>query len=183
MSLKPQDIIAFWFEEASPRQWYNGGEDFDHLIKERFEDAYLAAKSGLFDDWAKTAEGALALCIILDQFPRNMYRGTAEAFATDEKALGIAWQAVTDGHDAFLPPMQRAFLYLPFEHSEELDNQKRACALFGVMKDVHPEGYKYALAHREVIEKFGRFPHRNKALGRKNTPEEDIYLQDPNAGF
>ncbi len=176
MTPAPQDIIKFWFTKATAKKWYSGGDEFDEQIRTRFEDSYQQAKSGLFDEWAKTAEGALALCIMFDQFPRNMYRGTAEAFATDAKALSIAWQAISDGHDAFLVPEQRSFLYLPFEHSEELDNQKRSCALFATMKDAQPLDYEYALAHRKVIEEFKRFPHRNVILGRENTVEEETYL-------
>lgn len=178
-----QEIIHFWFEETEPQLWFQKNDDFDAMIRERFEVTYEMARDGLCNPWSDDAEGALALCIVLDQFPRNMFRGTAAAFATDEQALLVAKRAISKGFDQVLTPMKRRFLYLPFEHSENLTDQKRSVELFEAMKEDDPLGYEYAVRHLEVIEQFGRFPHRNRALGRENTPEEEVYLADPDAGF
>ncbi|MBI2234725.1 MAG: DUF924 domain-containing protein [Micavibrio aeruginosavorus] len=178
-----QDILHFWFVETQPVQWFQKNEDFDRLIRERFLVTYRMAQGGLCDGWAAEAEGALALCIALDQFPRNMFRKQAEAFATDAHALRIAAQAVRMGFDKMLPPLRRRFLYLPFEHSEDPEDQKRSVSLFAGVKDADPLGYEYALRHQDVISRFGRFPQRNKALGRDSTGEEILYLSQPGAEF
>lgn len=178
-----EDIIRFWFEETQPSQWFQVNPDFDALIKERFEEAYNNAVAGQFDDWQTSADGALALCILLDQMPRNMFRGTPNAFATDKKALIIAKFAISKGLDQVLPVLKRRFLYLPFEHSEVLSDQVRSVELFETIKDEDKLGHEYALRHLAVVEKYGRFPHRNKILGRENTPEEEEYLAQPGAGF
>lgn len=178
-----QEIIHFWFVETDSALWFQKNEDFDALIRQRFLSIHDQAKDGLYDPWGDDAQGALALCIVLDQFSRNMFRGTSKAFETDSKALSIAKQAVNKGLDQALTPEQKTFLYLPFEHSENLEDQKRSVKLFEGMKEIQPVTYDYALQHLKVIEKFGRFPHRNAALGRKNTPEEDQYLEQPGSGF
>lgn len=178
-----QDILHFWFVETRPAQWFQKNEDFDRLIGERFLVSYRMAQGGLCDGWAAEADGALALCIALDQFPRNMFRKQAEAFSTDAHALRIARQAVRMGLDKMLPPLRRRFLYLPFEHSEDPEDQNRSVALFAGMKDVDPLGYEYALQHQDVIRRFGRFPQRNKALGRDSTEDEILYLSQPGAEF
>lgn len=178
-----EDILAFWFEETSPQQWFQVNPDFDAEIRARFHADYEKAKQGLFDDWRRDADGCLALCIMLDQFPRNMFRGTPAAFATDGKALAVARHAVAEGFDQLLGPVRRRFIYLPYEHSENMDDQRKSVALFAAMKKDDPVGYDYAVDHLKVIEAFGRFPHRNQILGRENTPDEDIYLAQPGAGF
>jgi len=178
-----QEILHFWFEETAPVQWFQVDPDFDVRIAERFLVTYNMAREGLCDGWKQDAQGCLALCILLDQFPRNMFRGSAKAFATDEPALMTARYALTKGFDQLLVPPRRRFLYLPFEHSEALADQQKSVALFESMKDDDPLGYDYALRHLAVIERFGRFPHRNAALGRENTPEEQEYLAQPDAGF
>jgi len=178
-----KDILHFWFEETKPQQWFQTNPEFDALIQERFSEAYTMAKDGMFEDWKKDSDGCLALCLLLDQFPRNMFRGTPEAFATDGKALLIAKHAVSKGFDQLLAPIKRRFLYLPYEHSENLSDQKKCVELFEKMKSDDPLGYDYAVRHLEVIEKFGRFPHRNEILERENTPEEEEYLAQPGAGF
>src|SRR5690606_35231277 len=122
-------------------------------------------------------------CVVLDQFPRNMFRGSAKSFATDGKALLIAKQTVSKGFDLLVPPEKRRFIYLPYEHSEAMNDQKKSVELFARLKAEDPIGYEYALRHHEVIEKFGRFPHRNAVLGRESTPEEEEYLAQPGAGF
>ncbi|HPF78573.1 MAG TPA: DUF924 family protein [Alphaproteobacteria bacterium] len=178
-----KDILDFWFVETQPAQWFQVNEDFDNLIRDRFAEPYEMGARGEFDNWQNSADGALALCILLDQMPRNMFRGTPKAFATDKKALVIAKYALSKGLDQVLSAQKRRFVYLPFEHSENINDQRRCVELFEKMKDDDPLGYDYALRHLKVIEKFDRFPHRNKILGRDNTPEEEEYLAQPGAGF
>lgn len=178
-----QEILHFWFEETQPAQWFQKNDDFDTLIRERFLGIYRLAADGVCDLWRDEAEGCVALCVVLDQFPRNIFRGQAESFASDAKALLVARQALARGFDQTQPPARRRFLYLPFEHSEDMTDQQRAVALFQSMQADDPLGYDYALRHQEVIERFGRFPHRNAILGRKNTPEEDEYLAQAGSGF
>lgn len=177
------DVINFWFEETKPQQWFQVNEEFDALITERFTDAYEKAAAGIFDDWRNDSDGVLALCILLDQMPRNMFRGTPKAFATDNKALVMAKYAISKGLDQVLSVTKRRFVYLPFEHSENLNDQRRSVELFEKIKNDDPLGYEYAVKHLDVIEEYGRFPHRNKILGRENTPEEEAYLAQPGAGF
>lgn len=183
MKNSQKDILNFWFEETKPQQWFQTNPEFDAQVTEEFSKAYEMAREGTFDEWKKDADGCLALCLLLDQFPRNMFRGTPQAFATDKQALLIAKHALSKGFDQVLSPVKRRFLYLPFEHSENLADQRRCVELFEKMKDDDPLGYDYALRHLKVIENYGRFPHRNKILGRDNTPEEEEYLAQPGAGF
>jgi uncharacterized protein (DUF924 family) len=178
-----KDILNFWFVETQPQQWFQVNEGFDQAVLERFNEPYEMAERGQFDEWQNNADGALALCILLDQMPRNMFRGTSKAFETDKRALIIAKYAISKGLDQILPLQKRRFVYLPFEHSENLNDQRRSVELFEKMKDDDPLGYDYAVRHFDVIEKYGRFPHRNKILDRGNTPEEEDYLSQPNAGF
>ncbi|MDH5723206.1 MAG: DUF924 domain-containing protein [Alphaproteobacteria bacterium] len=178
-----QEVLSFWFEESQPAQWFQKNEAFDADIRDRFLTSYEMAARDMCREWTKEADGVLALCLLLDQFPRNMFRDTPKAFETDDKALLIAKESINKGLDFLLVPIKRRFVYLCFEHSENLSDQKRSVQLFETMKDDDPLGYEYALRHYEVIEKFGRFPHRNKALGRKSTEEEKAYLKLPGAGF
>jgi uncharacterized protein (DUF924 family) len=178
-----EEILYFWFEETLPKLWFLKNPDFDQEIKDRFLTIYNMAKDGLCDSWNVDAEGCLALCILLDQFPRNMFRDQAESFQTDGKALLISKHAISKGFDQLLVPMRRRFIYLPFEHSEALNDQKKSVELFSTMKTDDPLGYEYAVKHMEVIEKYGRFPHRNAILGRINSSEEEEYLANPDAGF
>lgn len=171
-----QEIIHFWFEETEPQLWFQKNEDFDLIVKERFLVTHEMARDGLCNAWSSDAEGCLALCLVLDQFPRNMFRGQAAAFETDEKALLTSKQAIHKGFDQVLEPVKRRFIYLPFEHSENILDQKRSVELFRSMEEDDPVGYDYALRHLAAIEKFGRFPQRNVALGRETTPEEQEYL-------
>lgn len=171
-----EEILHFWFEETHPAQWFQKNETFDQQVIDRFLVSYEMAEDGLCDGWVSDADGCLALCILLDQFPRNMFRGKARSFATDGKALLVAKQTIAKGYDQVLPPIQRRFIYLPFEHSEKLGDQRRSVELFETMKAEDPLGYDYALRHYDVIKRFGRFPHRNKILERENTEEEEEYL-------
>ncbi len=183
MSNTQEKILKFWFEETEPAQWFQVNHDFDAEITRRFSDIYEKAAHGHCDDWKDDACGCLALIIVLDQFPRNMFRGTPKAFATDGKALAIAKDALSRGFDRGLAPIRRRFLYLPFEHSEDPNDQRKSVELFAEMKDDDPLGYDYALRHLDVIESYGRFPHRNKILSRMNTPEEEEYLAQAGSGF
>ncbi len=178
-----QEILHFWFEETKPQQWFQKNDDFDQQIRDRFMMTYEMARDGVCDNWKQDADGCLALCIVLDQFPRNMFRNDAKAFATDEKALMVAKYAVSKGFDQLMVPLRRRFLYLPFEHSESIDDQKKSVDFFAKMKKDDPLGHDYALRHLEVIEKFGRFPHRNAVLQRENTADEEEYLARPGSGF
>ncbi|MEM6781688.1 MAG: DUF924 family protein [Pseudomonadota bacterium] len=177
------DVLQFWFEDSQPQQWFQVSPEFDAQIKERFEDQYNLAAEGLCDDWKNGPDGCLALCLLLDQFPRNMFRDTPKAFATDKQALLIAKHAIAKGFDQVLQPIKRRFIYLPYEHSENINDQRTCVELFEKMQDEDPLGYEYAVKHLKVIEKFNRFPHRNAVLGRDNTEEEEEYLAQPGAGF
>lgn len=172
------EILHFWFEETAPQQWFQKSDEFDRFIIDRFSVTYEMAKDGLCDSWNVDAEGCLALTIILDQFPRHMFRGSPRSFESDQRALLIVKQAVHKGFDQILEPVKRGFLYLPFQHSEDLRDQKRSVELYTAMKDENPAGYMYALRHYDAIEKFGRFPHRNAVLNRESTPEEEQFLKE-----
>lgn len=171
-----QSVLDFWFNETEPRQWFEKNDTFDQIIRDRFGGVYDMAAKGLCASWQDSADGALALCIILDQFPRNMFRDDPQAFATDGQAVLISKQAIKKGLDQVLTPTKRRFIYLPFEHSENLQDQIRSVELFATMKYDDPLGYDYAVRHKDVIERFGRFPHRNAVLGRASTEEEKEYL-------
>ncbi len=169
----PQSVAAFW-REAGPGKWYKKDDAFDREIRERFLAAHEAASEGKLPDWESDAEGALALMILLDQFPRNMFRDSARAFATDPLARAIAHRALKKGFDSDVPPDMRGFFYLPFQHSENLADQERSLALYRALGDEN--NMKYADIHADIIRKFGRFPHRNAVLGRTTTPEEQAFL-------
>jgi len=177
------DILRFWFEETKPAQWFQKNEAFDELIRQRFLPDFELAMKGIFDGWMEEAAGALALVILLDQFPRNMFRGHARAFDGDTRARDVTRYALTKRHDFVLDTDRKAFLYLPMEHSEALADQDKSVELFATLKDKNPVYFDYAIRHRDVIVRFGRFPGRNKALGRANTPEEETYLAEQNGGF
>lgn len=168
------DVVAFW-REAGPERWFAKDEAFDRQFKTRGLALHEAAARGDLDAWNATPEGALALAILLDQFPRNAFRDTPRMFATDEKALGLAAAAIDAGHDQAVTENLRTFFYLPFEHSEELADQERAVALFAPLGG---EVLAYAEIHRDIIHRFGRFPHRNAILGRETTPEEQRFLDE-----
>ena len=171
--MTPADVVAFW-TEAGPKAWYRKSKAFDAEISRRFEALHFAASRGELDGWADTPEGALALLLLLDQFPRNMFRGSPHAFATDPLARRVARTAVDKGFDARVEPGLRQFFYLPFEHSEQLEDQDRAVALCAASGDADLE--KWARLHRDIIARFGRFPHRNPCLGRATTAEEQAFL-------
>lgn len=179
MAATPQDVLGFW-RAAGPTKWFAHVRAFDEAIRLKFEPVHHRAARGEYDNWAATAEGSLALLVLLDQFPRNLYRNSAHAFATDPKARSIARAAVAAGQDRQVEPLLRAFFYLPFEHSEDLADQDESVRLFTALKDDagDAESLKWAVLHRDIIVKFGRFPHRNPALGRITTPNEQTWLDD-----
>lgn len=167
-------VVAFW-REAGPQRWFRKSEEFDRDMRERFLPLHELAASGSLDDWAATAEGALALLILLDQFPRNAFRGTARMYATDEHARRMADRAIEAGLDAQIDIPLRAFFYLPYSHSESLADQRRAVAL---QQALGGDWLWHARDHAAIIERFGRFPHRNPILGRETTEEERKFLED-----
>lgn len=173
------EVVAFW-RDAGYARWFRGGAAFDEECRRRLGEAHHAAARRELDAWLDDAEGALALLILLDQIPRNIFRGSGHSFATDPLALAHARHVVDSGLDVEVEPGLRMFVYLPFEHSEALADQQRSVALFEALGDAGT--LAYAIAHREVIERFGRFPHRNRVLGRTSTPEEQAWL-DAGGGF
>ena len=175
MAANPNDVLHFW-RAAGPAHWFKKSNRFDDAIRLKFEPVHHAAARGEYDAWTKTAEGALGLLILLDQFPRNLFRGSGHQFATDGKARGIARAVIEAGFDRQVEPELRNFFYLPFEHSEDLGDQDYSVALSaeaGVADDL-----KWAQLHREIIARFSRFPHRNAALGRVTTPDEQAFLDE-----
>ena len=169
----PQSVVAFW-QEAGPDKWYEKNDAFDAEISACFLATHEAAASGTLAQWDTNAEGALALLILLDQFPRNMFRGNARAFATDPLARAIATRALDKGFDRDVAPDMRGFFYLPFMHSEAIADQERSLALYRPLGNAN--NMKYADMHADIIRRFGRFPHRNEVLGRKTIAEERAFL-------
>jgi uncharacterized protein (DUF924 family) len=187
-----QDILHFWFghpdEPNYGKQksfWFIKNPEVDEELKTRFLKDYQQAAAGDLDDWLNSPATCLALIILLDQLPRNIFRGTPAAFATDLKALAAAQHGIIQGYDRQFLPIQRWFFYLPFEHSENLAHQQQSVKLFQELSH-DPESASaitYALQHLEIIERFGRFPHRNRILGRVSTPEEEEFLKQPGSSF
>jgi len=175
-------VLHFWFQESGPSKWFNAGAEFDRLVAERLGDCHERAARGEYDAWREAPEGCLALVILLDQIPRNIYRGTPRAYATDAKALETARYGVEKGYDQGMNDDQRAFLYLPFEHAEDMEAQRMAVRLYAG-RTQNPEHLDYACRHLVIIGRFGRFPHRNVILGRESTPEEVAFLQMPGSSF
>jgi uncharacterized protein (DUF924 family) len=184
------EVLLFWFGPAAEwgkahKRWFVKDEAFDREVRERFLPLYEDAAAGGLAHLKQRAADCLALIMVLDQFPRNMFRGTARAFATDPLALEAARHALAQGFDRALLPVERLFVYLPFEHSEALADQDRSCELTKPL-DAYPETndvYRYAVLHRDIIRRFGRFPHRNAILGRTSTPEELEFLKGPGSSF
>ena len=175
MTATPNDILTFW-TNAGPAQWYAAKPAFDEAIRLKFEGVHHAAARGEYDHWAVTAEGAAALLIVLDQFPRKLFRKSAHAFATDPKARAIARAAVENGWHAKVEPQLRQFILLPFEHSEDLADQEHGLSLAEALGDA--EMVKWHRIHRDIIARFGRFPHRNPMLGRTTSAEEQAFLDE-----
>jgi uncharacterized protein (DUF924 family) len=173
------EIITFW-RDAGPQRWFSHDADFDRLIAARFGDDHEAAALGDLASWEADANGALALVILTDQFPRNLYRGSAHAFATDAMARNVTERAIARGFDRAFDPPLRQFFYLPFQHHEDRAAQARAVALVEqlVADGGAAEWLRYAHLHADLIARFGRFPHRNAVMGRVPTPEETAYLAE-----
>ncbi|RDJ12363.1 DUF924 family protein [Rhizobium grahamii] len=178
---KPKEVFDFWFEECGRDQWFATTSELDRGISQRFRDTHLALSHGVTEEWRATPSDRLAAVIALDQFPRNIYRATPLAFATDGLALREAKLALEAGADMQVSPECRTFFYMPFEHCENLEEQERAVALFRALGD--EEYIDYALRHRDVIAAYGRFPHRNAIVGRQSSAAELEYLARPGAGF
>jgi uncharacterized protein (DUF924 family) len=186
-----RDILEFWFAPAHAASWFASDAGFDAQLRERFGATAEAAANGMLDDWVNTPPGWLALLIALDQFPRNLHRGDARAWMQDVKAQRIALSGIDRADDRRLPPLQRVFAYLPLEHAEDRALQQRSVALFETLCAEVPPPLRpqfenfldYARRHCDVIARFGRFPHRNAALGRTSTPQELSYLAQPGTGF
>lgn len=172
--VSPAAVVQFWIA-AGPSQWFRKNAAFDDNFRARFAAEHEAAAAGALAEWQASAEGALALLILLDQYPRNSFRGTARMFATDPLALKIANTAIANGFDAQVDASLRLFFYLPFVHSERLADQDRALELYAALG---PETARHAHVHRDIIARFGRFPHRNPLLGRPTTAEEQKFLDD-----
>lgn len=172
-------VLQFWFD-VEPKNWFVNNPAFDAEVRSRFLALHEAAAAGRLARWADAPRSCLALVIVLDQFPRNMFRGEARAFATDPQARAAACAILQHAWDKQMTLAERLFAYLPFEHSEALEDQDRACEL---MQDFDDEQRRYAERHREIIRRFGRFPHRNGILGRPSTPAEIEFLKMPGSGF
>ncbi|MGH8686330.1 MAG: DUF924 family protein [Burkholderiales bacterium] len=175
----PEALLRFWFDDHA-KDWFVKNPAFDAEIRSHFLAVHEAAAAGQLVSWSEAPRGALALAIALDQFPRNMFRGEARAFATDAQARATARIILQRGWDQQMAQPEQLFAYLPFEHSESPADQDLSCRL---MKGFDPEQYRYAERHRELIERFGRFPHRNDILGRQSTPAEIEFLKLPGSGF
>jgi len=176
-----QTIIDFWFKEISPKQWWNKDSDFDHLITQRFSDIYSKATCGELFNWRVSAEGRLAEIIVLDQFSRNMFRDLPESFSQDSVALVLAQEAIFNNADQTIPIEWRIFMYMPFMHSESLLIHEQAVKLFD-QKGIEGN-LDFEKKHKVIIERFGRFPHRNKILNRSSTAEELEFLKQPDSSF
>jgi uncharacterized protein (DUF924 family) len=205
--LEPRDVLNFWFGKdltqplAMAENWFRKDEGFDGEVKSRFGDHVARAARGDYGGWGAGAEAALALIILLDQFPRNIHRDSALSFSHDEAALGICLEGLEKGSDFLLAPIRRSFYYMPLMHSESIEHQHRSVEKFAALASAGGKpaptepgmalelaralenNHRFAVAHMELIERFGRFPHRNAVLNRRNTPEESTYLESPDAGF
>lgn len=195
-----EEILTFWFgergledgvDEATATRWFTKSDAFDDEIRSRFGELYEKAKSGALDGWASSPRGRLALLILLDQFTRNMFRGSGRMFEADAKALSLAHEGLALGQDRAVGVDGRKFFYMPMMHAEDLPNQERCIELFEEMRDEldgkaredAARSVGFAVRHRDIIERFGRFPHRNEMLGRTSTPEELEFLKQPGSSF
>lgn len=190
--LQAKEVLEFWFgtpydaDYGQQRKiWFTKNPEFDEEVQLGFLSHYQQAATGQLDDWKTSPQGCLSLIILLDQFPRNMFRGQPKSFATDSQALTYSQYAVTQGFDQELLPLQRWFIYMPFEHSENIEDQHQSIELFKKLSDQAnlSEPLDYAYRHFKVIERFGRFPHRNDILGRETTLEEAEFLTQPGSSF
>ena len=176
-----EEVLSFWFREVDPKLWWSADLGFDALVRQRFLELMQAAAAGELYEWRATARGRLAEIIVLDQFSRNVYRNTPQAFAQDPMALALAQEAVAAGALASLDPTEGSFLLLPYMHSESRKIHVVAEALY---REFAPAGnYEFELKHKAIVDRFGRYPHRNETLGRTSTPEEIEFLKEPGSKF
>lgn len=180
--IQPQHVLQFWFHDITPKFWWDKDSDFDLLITSRFGETHTAAMAGELSAWRDDIKGRLAEIIVLDQFSRNMFRDTAAAFASDALALELAQEAILLPEHKQLSADERAFLYMPFMHSESLTIHQKAVELFG-LPGMNPFNAEFEAKHLRIIEQFGRYPHRNAILGRASTQAELDFLQEPNSSF
>ena len=192
MKAIPEEVLAFWFGREGEEGygefrevWFSKDPAFDREVRDRFETVYEEAAAGELETWKEEARSCLALILVLDQFPRNMFRGDARMYAADGLARAAARHAVERAYDRELPTFQRTFVYLPFEHSENLEDQRHSVELFRKLaQETGSEDLLvYAVRHLRIVERFGRFPHRNEILGRWTTPEEAEFLREPDSSF
>ena len=177
--MTPADVIDFWYSPSMAEHWFQSTPAIDQTIRDRFESLWESAAGGELTSWQDSPEGCLALCIVLDQFPLNMFRGESKSFSTEQQAVMVTKEAVAKGLDQQLTPDKRAFLYMPLMHSEDLADQDESVRLFEAAGLT--DNLKFARHHRELIRQFGRFPHRNAILGRISSDAEKAYLDSPNA--
>jgi uncharacterized protein (DUF924 family) len=174
-----RDLLDFWFSEGVKKYWFNSTPEFDQQLRESYAALWQQAANGELDFWYESAEGCLALVILLDQFPLNMFRGTAKSFSTEQQSRDVAKRAISKNFDSQLLATQKAFLYMPFMHSENLNDQAEALRLFD--QPGLEDNFRFARHHYGIVEKFGRFPHRNKVLGRQSSEAEIAYLNSKEA--
>lgn len=179
MSSEINELIDYWYSEDISRYWFNSTEIIDDQIRQRYESVWQAAKDGKLDHWMEFAQGCLALIIVLDQLPLNMFRGMAKSFSTEFKAIKVAHHTIEKGFDKLIPKQQLAFLYMPLMHSENLQDQDLSVNCFE--QAGLDENTKFAEHHRDIVKRFGRFPHRNKVLGRESSEQELVYLSSEGA--
>ena len=181
MAIAPEDILTFWFDEAGPSKWFEKDEAFDAEIRERFGAVTHQARDGKLEKWCETARGCLALIILIDQFSRNIHRGSPLTWSADVHGIALTRLALDKGYDAALGHTERKFLYMPLMHSESKEIHKAAELLFSApgLED----NYEFELKHKAIIDRFGRYPHRNKVLGRRSRKAEIEFLKEPNSSF
>jgi len=186
MTVTADQILDFWFDETDRQNWFERSDAFDQAVHDRFAPAVETARAGGFADWRDTARGCLAVIVLIDQFSRNIHRDSPLAWSADAEALACTCLALARGYDADLGPEERKFLYMPLMHSEDRADQEKCVELFGVLAENSPDeklALDFAIRHRDIIVRFGRFPHRNEILGRASTPEELEFLKEPDSSF
>lgn len=177
--INAEDFVDYWFSEPVAKYWFKSTAEFDQELRKQYEPVYHDAVKGKYDHWLESATGCLALVILFDQIPLNIFRGTKECFTTEARSREVADHAIRQAYDQLLEDKQKAFLYMPFMHSENLDDQDRSVELFE--KANLTNNIRFAHHHRDIVKRFGRFPHRNEILGRKNTEAEIAYLKSKEA--
>jgi len=184
MSVTADKVLDFWFNETDRQNWFERSDEFDQVIRDRFGDAVETARADGFTDWHDTARGCLAVIILIDQLSRNIYRDSPLAWSADDVGLACTKRALTRAYDADLGIDERKFLYMPLMHSEVLADQEQCVELFATLAtDEDDVSLDFAIRHRDIVARFGRFPHRNEILGRESTPEDLAFLKEPDSSF